>query len=57
MYHNMLQATAGQLVFGRDMILNTILIADWEALRIRKQKRIGNIIKGIRVSSDQPPTD
>ena len=29
-YHTMLQATRGQLVSGRNMILNTPLIADWE---------------------------
>ena len=39
-YHTTLQATPGQLIFGRDMILNTPFIAHWEAIRLRKQKII-----------------
>ena len=38
----MLLAIPGQLIFGRDMILNTSFIADWEAIRLRKQKIIDN---------------
>ena len=37
MYHTTLQAMPDQLIFGRDMILNTTFIADWEAIRLRKQ--------------------
>ena len=37
MCHTTLQATPGQLVFGRDMISNTLFIADWGAIKIRKQ--------------------
>jgi len=37
-YHTTLQATPGQLVFGRDLILNCEHIADWEASKQRKQK-------------------
>ena len=40
MYHNNLQVTPGQLMFGRDMILNTPYIADWGALRRLKQQLI-----------------
>ena len=39
-YHTTLQATPGQLVFGRDMVINTPFIADWEAIRCRKQQII-----------------
>ena len=39
-YHTTLHATPGQLVFGRDMILNIEYIADWELIRRRKQKLI-----------------
>ena len=39
-YHTMLQKTPGQLVFGRDMILNVKHIANWEYIRQRKQKLI-----------------
>ena len=39
-YHTTLQATPGQLVFGRDLILNCEHIADWEAIKQRKQKLI-----------------
>ena len=37
-YHTQLQATPDYLVFERDMMLNTPIIADWEAIRLRKQK-------------------
>ena len=39
-YHTMLQSTPGQLVFGRDRILNNPLIEDWEDIRLHKQKII-----------------
>ena len=39
-YHTTLQAKPGQLIFGRDMILNNPLIAHWEAIRLRKQNII-----------------
>ena len=32
-YHTTLQATPGQLVFGRDMILNLQFQADWTAIK------------------------
>ena len=37
MYHNMLQATPEQLVFGRDMILNTPFVSEWVSIRQRKK--------------------
>ena len=40
-YHTTLQATSGQLVFGRDMILNTPLIVYWESIRLCKQRNNG----------------
>ena len=39
-YHTTLKATPGQLVFGRDMILPLQFHADWERIRLTKQKRI-----------------
>ena len=36
-YHTTLQASPGQLVFGRDMILNIQHQADWTAIKKRKQ--------------------
>jgi hypothetical protein len=48
-YHTALRATPGQLVFGRDMILNVQHIADWTAIKaykqnlIRKNNRIENL--------------
>ena len=41
-YHTTLQATPVQLIFGRDMILNTPFIADWKDIRLLKQKIIYN---------------
>ena len=39
-YHTTLQSTPGQLVFGRDMILNVKHEANWEFIRTRKQQII-----------------
>jgi transposase InsO family protein len=39
-FHTTLRNTPGQLVFGRDMILNTKHVANWEFIRERKQKII-----------------
>ncbi|MDY6959585.1 MAG: integrase [Halobacteriota archaeon] len=39
-YHTTLDASPGQLVFGRDMIWNISTIANWEKIRARKQKKI-----------------
>ena len=39
-YHTTLQATPGQLVFGRDMILPLKFKADWAQIQLSKQKRI-----------------
>ena len=47
MYHTTLRMMPGQLVFGRDMILNTQYLADWTAIKAHKQQLIhkNNIIK------------
>ena len=39
-YHTTLQATPGQLVYGRDMIFNIKHVANWKAIKERKQKLI-----------------
>jgi transposase InsO family protein len=39
-YHTTLQATPGQLVFGRDMIFNVKHTANWKLIKERKQKII-----------------
>ena len=39
-YHTTLRATPGQLVFGRDMVLNIQHKADWTAIKARKQQLI-----------------
>ena len=39
-YHTTLQKSPGQLVFGRDMILNIQHIANWEIIKKRKHRRI-----------------
>ena len=39
-YHTTLEATPGQLVFGRDMILNVQHIADWHYINSQKNKKI-----------------
>ena len=46
-YHTTLRAMPGQLVFGRDMILNTQYLADWTPIKARKQQLIhkNNIIE------------
>ena len=39
-YHTTLQATPGQLVFGRDMIFNIEHVANWQSIKDRKQTMI-----------------
>jgi Bacterial SH3 domain len=39
-YHTTMQATPGQLVFGRDSILNTKFEANWDFTKQRKQEII-----------------
>jgi hypothetical protein len=39
-YHTTLQASPGQLVFGRDMIFNIKHIANWQTIKLHKQKII-----------------
>ena len=41
-YSTTTQATLMQLVFGRDAIINTKFIADWDYIRQRKQNIIHN---------------
>ena len=40
-YHTTTQATPGQLVFGRDMVLSISHVADWHYIKKRKQNQIG----------------
>ena len=51
--HTTLQKTPGQLVFGRDMILNVEHAANWECIRQRKQKIIAKN-NGIENSKRKP---
>ena len=46
-YHTTLHTMPGQLIFGRDMILNKQYLADWTALKADKQELIckNNIIE------------
>ena len=44
-YNATLQDTPGQLVFDRDMLLNTTFIAYWEAITRLKQQLLDKIIK------------
>jgi hypothetical protein len=39
-YHTTLQAMPGQLVFGRDMVLNIQHLTDWTVIKARKQQII-----------------
>ena len=41
-YHTTLQASPGQLVFGRDMIFNIKHVANWKLITYRKQKLINS---------------
>ena len=47
MYHTTLCTMPGQLIFGRDMILNIQYLADWTVIKARKQPLIckNNIIE------------
>ena len=39
-HHSTLKASPAQLVFNRDMLLNIKFIADWETIRLRRQKDV-----------------
>jgi hypothetical protein len=39
-YHTTLHAMPGQLIFGRDMVLNVQHSTDWTAIKARKQQII-----------------
>ena len=39
-YHMTLQAMPGQLIFGRDMVLNVQHLTDWTVIKARKQQII-----------------
>jgi hypothetical protein len=39
-YHMTLQVTPGQLVFGRDMVLNVQHLTDWTVIKAHKQQII-----------------
>ena len=39
-YHMILNATPGQLIFGRDMVLPIQFQADWARIELRKQESI-----------------
>ena len=39
-HHTTLQATPGQLVFGRNMLSNLKFVPDWEAISLRQQKDV-----------------
>ena len=41
-HHTTLHASPIQLVFGWDMLLDMNFLADWEAIRLKKQKDIDN---------------
>ena len=47
MYHTTLCTMPGQLIFGRDMILNMQYLADWTVIKVCKQQLIckNNIIE------------
>jgi hypothetical protein len=49
-YHTTLQATPGQLIFGRDMVLNVQHLTDWTAIKACKQPTIhkNNQIKNLK---------
>ena len=39
-YHSSIAASPGQLVFGRDMVINSIYLANWKNLATRRQTQI-----------------
>jgi hypothetical protein len=49
-YHTTLQAMPGQLVFGRDMVLNVQHLTDWTVIKACKQQTIH---KNIRIENSK----
>ena len=40
LYHRTLDATPGQLVFGRDMLFDMLFTPDWDKIRARKRAQV-----------------
>jgi hypothetical protein len=57
-YHMTLQATPGQLVFSRDMVLNVQHLTDWTAIKAHKQQIIckKDWIKKFKMNSSSLPS-
>ncbi len=53
-YHTTLQAMPGQLIFGRDMVLNVQHLANWTMIKTRKQQMIHKIIK-LKIQNNSSP--
>jgi hypothetical protein len=41
-YHSSLAASPGQLIFGRDMIINAVYLANWKDLQARRRTQVRN---------------
>ena len=39
-YHHTIQATPGQVVFGRDVIFNLASVVDWQVINSEKQRQV-----------------
>ena len=39
-YHSILRSSPGQLVFGRDMIVNATYVANWKSIKDRREKNM-----------------
>ena len=49
-----MKASLAQLVFNRDMLLNIKFIADWETIRLRKQKDVDKIMRERKQPKGRP---
>ena len=56
LYHRTLDATPGQLVFGRDMLFDMLFTPDWDLTELEKEPRCSKIMKEKTLRGDSSPT-
>jgi hypothetical protein len=50
-YHSSLAASPSQVIFGRDMIINAIYLANWKDLQARRQTQV-RTYTGVKTNFD-----
>ena len=52
-YHSILRSSPGQLVFGRDMIINATYVANWKTISDRRERERRMLLNNARENSNR----